>query len=332
MKYDFGFRLDMGNKVGSGHFYRCLAIAQELKKNNKKVIFIVNNKSNLLSHPIDKIPFIVLQGKTENAKIIECKYLLETIKILIIDLPNQNEIYSKQLKNYTTILFDDLGRKAVCSKYVFNGQIVKSFHKYLKSEKTTSFYLGPKYLVIRNGFSKQKSKVNLKKSDIKKILLTFGGGDYNNYSKKILKGLLEKNFDLTIILGPTYSNKNNFENYFAKYPNLTIKFNVKNPEKLFLNQDLVICSVGITVYELASLGIPSIMIPFNENQMQVANKLSKSGYGKNYGYWDGNFDKLTSIISILNNYDQRKKMYKNGRSIIDGKGVQRITKKLLKLL
>jgi UDP-2,4-diacetamido-2,4,6-trideoxy-beta-L-altropyranose hydrolase len=332
MKYDFGFRLDIGNKIGSGHFYRCLAIAKELKKNNKKVIFIVNDKSNLLVHPSEKIPYVILQGKNEKDKINECKELLQNIKNLIIDLPTQNEIYSKNLKNYNTILFDDLGRKSVYSKFVFNGQIVKMFHKYSKSQKNISLFLGPKYLILRNGFLKQRSKVSLRKNNIKKILLTFGGGDYNNYSRKILKGLLEKNYNLTIILGPTFSDKVNFKKFFADYPNLTIKSNVKNPEKLFYTQDIVICTVGITVYELACLGIPSIMISFTKKQMQVANKLSRLGYGKNYGYWDNDFNKLDSMISVLNNYKLRKIMYKNGRCIIDGKGVQRISKKLLQLL
>ncbi len=332
MKYDFGFRLDIGNKIGSGHYYRCLAIAKELKKNKKKVILIVNDKSNLLLHHKNKIHYTILQSKTEKEKINECKELLENIKILIIDLPTQNEIYSQRLKNYTTVLFDDLGNKTINSKFVFNGQILKSFHKYPKSKQNTYFFLGTKYLILRNGFLKQRSQMHFKKNKIKKILLTFGGGDYNNYSKKILKGLIQKNFNITVILGPTYSDKNNFKKLFSKYPNLTIKFNVQRPEKLFSTQDLVICSVGITIYELACLGIPSIMIPFNDNQLLVANKLSKEGYGKNYGFWDNDFNKLNYLISTLNDSKLRKKMYKNGRFIIDGKGIQRITKKLLQLI
>ena len=39
MQFDFGFRIDTGNKVGSGHFFRCLSIAEELIKNKFKVIF-----------------------------------------------------------------------------------------------------------------------------------------------------------------------------------------------------------------------------------------------------------------------------------------------------
>ena len=41
INYDFGIRIDLGGKVGSGHFFRCLGIAEELKKLGFNVIFLV---------------------------------------------------------------------------------------------------------------------------------------------------------------------------------------------------------------------------------------------------------------------------------------------------
>ena len=32
--------MDLGKGIGSGHFFRCLAVAQELQKNGKEVIFL----------------------------------------------------------------------------------------------------------------------------------------------------------------------------------------------------------------------------------------------------------------------------------------------------
>ena len=33
MQYDFGFRFNVGNEVGAGHFFRCLSIAEKLIEN-----------------------------------------------------------------------------------------------------------------------------------------------------------------------------------------------------------------------------------------------------------------------------------------------------------
>ena len=47
---DFGIRVEMDEKTGSGHFFRCLAIANELKKLDFNVIFLVNNEIEIKSH------------------------------------------------------------------------------------------------------------------------------------------------------------------------------------------------------------------------------------------------------------------------------------------
>jgi len=49
MQYDFGIITDIGGNVGSGHFYRCQAISQELIKHKKKVIFLIRNKKKIIT-------------------------------------------------------------------------------------------------------------------------------------------------------------------------------------------------------------------------------------------------------------------------------------------
>ena len=41
MQFDFGFRIDTGNKIGSGHFFRCLSIAKELQQLSELIKKIV---------------------------------------------------------------------------------------------------------------------------------------------------------------------------------------------------------------------------------------------------------------------------------------------------
>ena len=40
MNYDYAFRFDLGGDVGSGHFYRCFAVAKELQRKRKKILFL----------------------------------------------------------------------------------------------------------------------------------------------------------------------------------------------------------------------------------------------------------------------------------------------------
>ena len=154
MQFDFGFRIDVGNKVGSGHFFRCLSIAEELIKNEFKVIFLVNNKQEIESY-LDtiNIPFYVLEHHDEINKVGECRNAVKNISKLIIDLPFNNTIYSKLIKNdCKTIVIDDLGNKKIYSDLLFNGSIVNEFQNYSIDRNITKYFSGSKYIILRSEF------------------------------------------------------------------------------------------------------------------------------------------------------------------------------------
>ena len=332
MQYDVGIRVDMGGKIGSGHFFRCLAIAKELQKHKKRIIFLITKKKNFLKHMNEKIEYIELQKGTELKKINECKKLSNKINLFIIDLPQHNELYSKKLGlAVKKIIFDDIGNKEIECEMIVNGTLVKKFQKYTILNKKTKVCLGPKYAILREQFYKNKKKFRISKK-IKKILITFGGNDENDYSYKISKILIQKDFQITVVLGPTYKNYKKILEFSKKYKNLKIKQNVKNISKLFLSQDLVICSVGITVYELSCIGIPFIMIPDTNLQNIMANEIQKKGIGKNFGYITKKLNNLESNLVQLDSFEIRNEMSIKSKKIIDGKGTLRITKNLLKII
>ena len=325
MDYDYGFRIDIGGSVGSGHFYRCYAIAEKLIENKLKIIFLVNNKNEIKLHLKNKkISFHVIKNEKE------FKEISKSIKKIIIDLPFKNSKYSRMLqKNNKTIIIDDLGNKKIFSDLLFNGSIVNEFQKYSINKNKTKYFQGPKFILLRSEFYLVKNEFKVNKN-IKKILIIFGGNDEKNITEKILKKILQKKIKITIVVGPSYKYLKNIKKYIS---NKEIKLfqNKKNISNLFIKQDLVITSAGITTYELASLGIPSILIPMDKYQMKTAKKMELNGFGLNYGYWNDNGQKLDKLINSISNYENRKKMSKRGKKIVDGKGLERILKKIEKL-
>ncbi len=327
MQYDVGIRVDMGGRIGSGHYFRCLAIAQQLQKHKKKVVFLVKDEKELLKHKHKKIPYIQLEKGSEQIRMKHCKKLSDKIKLFIIDLPSHSKLYSKGLVNNKKVIFDDVGNKKFDCDVIINGTAVFFFQTYPIENKNTKMYLGSKYLILREQFYKI-NKNNNTSTSIKKILVTFGGNDENNYSYKISKLLCQKGYHVTVVLGPTYNNDKKILELSRKFDKLKIKNNVKNISKLFTAQDLIICSVGITVYELACIGIPCIMIPITKLQNIMADDIQKQGFGKKCK----NLKNLENILLKLDSLNDRKKMIKKGRKMIDGKGLFRVTKVLLSLV
>ena len=331
LKYDFGIRLDLGKGIGSGHFFRCLSVAQELEKHGKEVFFLINNENEIKNHlGKKKIPYLILKEKHESKKILQCKSELN-IKNLIVDLPFENELYSKSFRNvYPTFIIDDLGQKKCFSDVLFNGSIVSEFHKYEIDPQITKSFIGPKYMILRKEFLTERQKIKISTKPIKKILLTFGGVDSNNLSKKLLKQFYDTDYKISLVLGPSYKHEKTIQDIPKNHKNIKIFNFSKNLSKLLSSQDLVLSSGGIITYELACLGIPCIFFPTEIFENKTTKSFTKKGFGLNYGFWDNDPTKIQKKIFFLDNYDKRKEMYCRGRKIVDGKGLLRITKKILK--
>jgi len=330
--FDFGIRVEMGGTIGSGHFFRCLSLAKKLKKRGKKVIFLISNKKEFQSHGKIKFPFLVLKNKTEKRKIQECKELMSKIKCMIVDLQSNEEDYGEKLQNENVVIIDDIGKKKIYSKIIINGSVVKKFHKYKIQNKDTKLLLDSKYMILREEFVKERKELKKLKKKITNILLIFGGSDEKNITLKILPFCLKKNLKITVVLGPTNENKQKIMDVIKKESKVKLVINPKKIAKLFSKQDLVISSTGITIYELACLGIPTIMIPINSAQKETAKEMERKEFGKIIYLEKLNFKKLEQIYLKFNDLNYREKMFNSGRNIIDGKGVERITNMMEKTI
>jgi len=330
MKYHFGIRVDMGGDVGSGHLFRCLALARELKKSKKKVVFLIINKKNFLDHVDDEFPNIKLKGKTEEDFLKQCQQMKE-IEVLVIDLGSKNAIYSKKLKNRKTVILDDIGNKQISSSVLINGSSVNSFHKYQVENKKCKLFLGTKYMILRKSFLKFRNKYKIIKKPIKNVLLTFGGSDDLDLTLKLIPYFFNKKYTVTIVLGPSYKQKIKLVKAIKDYSNFKLKSSVKNMAKLFTEQDLVLTSSGITIYELACLGVPCLIFPASKIQNIAAKQMTKNGFGINMGLRKKYNPNILNIIDTIK-FELQKSMYLHGRKNIDGKGLERNKKIILDLL
>ena len=316
MKYHFGIRVNMGGNIGSGHLFRCLALARELKRNRKTVVFLITNKQNFLEHVNNEFPYINLRGKTEREYLKQCQ-IIEEIDVLIIDLGSKNSIYSKKLKNKKTVILDDIGNKEISSSVLINGSIVDSFHKYQFDHKISKLFLGTKYMILRKDFLKFRNQYKITKVPIKKILITFGGSDDLNLTLKLIPYFFNKKYLITIVLGPSYKQKIKIMKAIKGHSNFKLKNSVNNMAELFIQQDLVLTSSGVTIYELACLGIPCLIFPVSKIQNTTAKQMANNGFGINVGLKKKYNSNILDIIETIK-FDLKKSMYLHGRKNVDG--------------
>ncbi len=263
-------RTDGYPQIGMGHIYRGLQIAYGLIEHN--IYFVLSKKSELGIAKIDSshYPYEVIEEDDEILNLID-KYHAD---IVINDILNTSEEYVKKLKNkgVRVVNFEDIGYGAVFADAVVNALY--------DGENTDTRFFGSDYYIIRDEFV--MAKPNDFKEKPEELLVLFGGTDPSNLTRKTLKSILAidgiENINITIILGMGYEKKDDIIKLVGDRENIVIVQNVKLMSEYMSKADIAIASQGRTMFELAAMGVPTILM--SQNCREASHEFGgiKNGY------------------------------------------------------
>jgi spore coat polysaccharide biosynthesis predicted glycosyltransferase SpsG len=156
------------------------------------------------------------------------------------------------------INFEDLGEGSTMANLVINAM-------YPEGRVMANHYHGSKYFILRDEFLFEKEKKVQTK--IENILLSFGGVDPNDYTRRVLTIIFEyckmENINITVVTGLGYRNS---DTLIRDFPMADIKVDVKNMSEEIYKSDLVFTSAGRTTFEVASIGVPCIVLCQNNRE------------------------------------------------------------------
>ncbi len=311
----FIIRADGNSRIGMGHITRCIALADELKKYGD--VEFISRKL-----PV-KIPFkvhkLVADGYDDDIKFTRSVLRRLSPDVVIVDHHDLGQDYLDSISAFTDLLvtIDDL-KRGICSDIVVNVNLFSLKMKY--ACKGGKILLGPKYALIK--------KINPRKyvrPEAKKILVSMGGADVLNLTPKVIEALkCVDNIHVTVVIGPAFENEKDILEAVSNDGKFTIRRTNDLPE-LMIENDLAVCGGGTTLYEIAATGTPAIIVCQAENQIINARELD----GKtliNLGM-GSNADKnkiVSSVESLLGDYEARRKLCANGRKLVDCRGAERV--------
>ncbi len=343
-----------GIQIGMGHIMRTLVLAKELSKYNEVFYMCrVENKGDCsesyikdnscevtsleqlveynisYSKYIQGIEKILCEGF--KLTLLNEDNLIDALKdikadLLITDSYSVNEKYFEETKKIfnKTAYIDDM------NKYYFNIDFLinqncdaEDFH--YKVNHDTKLILGADYILLRGEFK------NLNKKDIKNkaydIMITVGGADPYNITKRILYYISELDYNFHVVIGPSFEDTS----FVKSFKNDKIKFYYNADMcEIMKKCDIAISACGSTLYELSACGIPTLGIIIADNQQGIANKLDNMGIIKNLGWYDkiSKEDLINNIDILTNDYILRKSLSEKASKLVDGKGAERIAKVL----
>lgn len=336
MKSDIFFRVDGYKEIGYGHFMRSFVLAQALRKKNFTVQFITCKdkliRSRLQENKIDHIEGHSKAGTKKD--LAETSEILKKYNkpVLIYDSYNISVDYEKKISSYTDkmIAFDDDAKREFYTDVIINQNYRSEKYKYKLQKKETTLLCGSRYILLRDEFLMQRKKSINKR--VKNILLILGGSDFKDQSLRISK-LLEdyvslNNINLNIITNDHYKCLNKLRKLSKCNKYIILHHNVRNMADIMKKMDLAISAAGSTVWELLYMGVPSLLMILADNQYNICRSLIRDDLAINLGWYNKIVDKnlIDQVDKIVHNFNRRKQFFKNGQSLIDGKGEERIIK------
>jgi CMP-N-acetylneuraminic acid synthetase/spore coat polysaccharide biosynthesis predicted glycosyltransferase SpsG len=242
-------------EIGLGHVYNCLTLANQIL--NHRLIFLVDKKSELACSKIAESNFEVYQQRQDA---LEDDIIALNPSIVINDRLDTAKEFIVRLKerNILVVNVEDLGEGAHYADLVINAI-------YPEKEALPRHYFGPDYFCARDEFLLHAEKEI--EPFVKTVLLSFGGVDPSNLTLKVLTAIYDfckqNNVRLKVVLGLGYQNADTLKSF----TDIEISRNVQSISDLMYEADIAFSSAGRTIYELALIGTPSIILAQNQREM-----------------------------------------------------------------
>lgn len=320
MSHGVTFWTEGGSSIGMGHLARCCNIARALKKLHVPFHFLVNNekavKDRLDSEGFSHLAY-PLTGDNAS-KLAGGTVVIDTKKDL-----------SRQVR-----LLKEAGKKVVLidnSSSLEADRIIIPSPFYRGADHEGKLLGGADYLIIGENFIEEKDATREARSGgALKVLVTMGGADPFNLTEMVVDAI-EKidGIQVTVVIGPAFNPAPTLKKIIERgKSNFRFLYNVTDMAPVMNSNHMAFTANGTTVYELAYMGVPSVLIanyPEDESDLKALKEL---GISLPLGY----FKEVTpamirgAVRSLMKRGTLLELMSRKASSLTDGKGAARIAK------
>jgi spore coat polysaccharide biosynthesis predicted glycosyltransferase SpsG/CMP-N-acetylneuraminic acid synthetase len=326
------FRVDGSSSVGMGHVFRSLAIAEALRGLSRAdIAFLMSadHTEGLVTVSRAGYAVRVVGDRKEETYLDHIRDFAPAI--LINDLPVVERSYLTALSHLgaTTVnLVDTLDDLETTEHYA---QVIVSVMNQAH-ETPEGFYGGPAYAILREHFRGREKEV---RDTPRLVLLSFGGSDPQGLTLKAARALqdLDPAVELVAVAGPAFSFRREFDALSAALPRRVPLINEAGGHiaELMLEADVMVGSGGMSVYEIAALGTPGIIL--GQNAREDGRMRDFAGHGTvEYLGLGTEVDETvlsSAVRALLADPERRRAMSARGRALVDGFGAMRAAEVVL---
>lgn len=355
--HHIAFRTDATSQIGTGHFMRCLTLANALKQRSAQIRFV---SRELPVHLCDMlaakdIEFVSLGTKANpslvgdlahaswlgGSQVQDAQATIQALSgrswdWLIVDHYALDVRWGSALRGTAKqiMVIDDIAdRQHDCDVLLDQNYYADMQTRYSgKVPAHCRLLLGPRYALLRSEFQKLREQVKPRTGPVKRVLIFFGGVDVDNFTGRTIEALSEidiRGLHVDVVIGAQHPCRAKIEASCTerKYD---CHVQTNRMAELMADADLAIGAGGSASWERCCMGLPALLAALAENQIDIAKALDSLGACIYIGTREA-VNSLTlrsAITTLISAHDQLEMISRQAFSLVDGMGVDRVCQEL----
>lgn len=351
------FRVDASSQIGTGHFIRCLTLANALKQRGVQIRFVSRQLPEYLRDMLaakghglallnsakndaeaDELAHAHWLGVSQAQDAADSIQALSNVDCdwLIVDHYALNFRWESALRQSAgkILVIDDIAdRQHDCDVLLDQNLYADMNSRYSgKVPAHCQLLLGPRYALLREEFRQLRDKIGPRDGPVKRVLVFFGGVDADNYTGRAIEALSEiciTDLHVDVVIGAQHPYREQIEVACIQH-GFICHVQTSRMAELAAAADLAIGAGGSASWERCCLGLPALLVALADNQINIAKALDWFGACIYVGT-----SKTVSaptmrnaIVSLLSTQNQLRVLSEKSYSLVDGLGVDRICQEM----
>lgn len=299
------FRTDSSFTLGVGHLFRCLTLADALRRRDSLVCFVCADIPGNLIQKIEEKGYVVNRLPASNSGRfgIDAGFDAERTIETLVDTPNTDWLivdhygldvrWERRMRTHTgkIMVIDDLADRCHDCDILLDQNLYDGLDRRYEGKVPghCETLLGPRYALLRPEFAAARRTLRARDGRVQRILIFFGGTDMSDETSKALDAIRLMNppdIIVDVVVGASNPRKERIRETCREMRNVNFHCQVENMADLMSLADLAIGAGGTSTWERCFLGLPSMVLVLADNQRELVEAMSARGAMNNVGWHD----------------------------------------------
>jgi UDP-2,4-diacetamido-2,4,6-trideoxy-beta-L-altropyranose hydrolase len=329
-------RADASVRTGTGHVMRCLALAQAWRRSGGSAIFASAEitaalKARLANEGFQCVHLAVMPGSNDDSAITGELAKSHNAEWIVADGYQFGLAYQRGIKDagLRLLMLDDYGHaEEYVADLVLNQNLAADPTLYARRAPHTRLLLGTRYALLREEFLSWRDWQRGIPAVGRKVLVSLGGSDPDNVTANVIQALAgSEDLEIVVVVGGSNPHLETLQSKIQiPRSRISLVVDATNMPELMAWADVAIAAGGSTSWELAFMGLPSLVLTIADNQIAISTALESRGLSITLASPNQQSSRSLSpaIQAILSNHEQRSCMNTLGRHLVDGCGSGRV--------